>query len=456
MGETRRGPRHARARTSARRPVDAGGRLSPEEAGVDTARGAAAGLIAGVLDHRRILGEARLGHLSPPERAEAMSLADLTLRRLGEIDAVLARFVDRVPGPPAIHLLRLMAAEILHAGRPAHAAVDGAVKLARSEKATLRMAGLINAVGRKLSGAPEPKRPPAINTPDWLAQALAADWGREEANRIMRAHRAPPPSHDLSLKNPADAGPLAAETGGTLLPSGTLRLDGRPQISALPGFEAGAWWVQDAAAALPALLLEGEPGAIEGKRVLDLCAAPGGKTMQLAAMGAEVTALDVNEARLKTLSHNLERTGLVAEVVAADARDWQPEAPFDAILLDAPCSATGTARRHGDLVWRLAPDDIPPLLELQASLLARAWGWLAPGGRLVYATCSLLRAEGEDQIASFLEAMPGVRLSAMDGEDPRLPPGVVTAEGTLRTLPSMLPEVGALDGFFAACLELTA
>ncbi|MEM6356186.1 MAG: methyltransferase domain-containing protein, partial [Pseudomonadota bacterium] len=205
-----------------------------------------------------------------------------------------------------------------------------------------------------------------------------------------------------------------------------------------------------------ALLLEGEPGALEGKRVLDLCAAPGGKTMQLAAMGAEVTALDVNEARLKILSHNLERTGLAAEVVAADARDWQPEAPFDAILLDAPCSATGTARRHGDLVWRLAPDDIPPLLELQASLLARAWGWLAPGGRLVYATCSLLRAEGEDQVASFLEAMPGARLSAMDGEDPRLPPGVVTAEGTLRTLPSMLPEVGGLDGFFAARLELTA
>ncbi|MEM7496929.1 MAG: transcription antitermination factor NusB [Pseudomonadota bacterium] len=434
------------------RPSAAGGRLSPEEGGVETARGAAAVLIGQVLDHRRILGEGGLGRLSPPERAEAMSLADLTLRRLGEIDAVLSKFVDRMPGPPACHLLRLMAAEILHAGRPAHAAVDGAVRLARANKAAVRMAGLVNAVGRKLSGAPEPRRPPAINTPDWLADALTADWGREAAGHIMRSHREPPPPHDLTLRAAADAETLAAETGGTLLPSGTLRLPARPQISALPGYEEGAWWVQDAAAALPALVLEGTPGALEGKRVLDLCAAPGGKTMQLAAMGAAVTALDMSGGRLETLLRNLRRTGLAAEVVEADARDWQPEAPFDAILLDAPCSATGTARRHGDLVWRLAPDDIPPLLELQASLLARAWGWLAPGGRLVYATCSLLKAEGEAQIEAFLASMPGARRLPLDAEDPVLPPGVVTEEGDLRTLPSMLPEIGGLDGFFAARL----
>ncbi|MEL7171683.1 MAG: methyltransferase domain-containing protein [Pseudomonadota bacterium] len=434
------------------RAAAASGRLDPDEAGVGTARGAAARLIAGVLDQRRLMGGGAVSHLSPPERAEAMSLADLTLRRLGEIDAVLARFLDRTPGPPAIHLLRLMAAEILHAGRPAHAAVDGAVRLARADKSALRMAGLVNAVGRKLAGASEPKRPPAINTPAWLAEALEADWGREEAGHVMRAHRVLPPAHDLTLRNDADGDALAAETGGTLLPSGTLRLAGRPQVSALPGFADGAWWVQDAAAALPAMLLEGTPGALQGKRVLDLCAAPGGKTMQLAAMGAEVTALDMSEARLSMLSENLARTGLTAEIVVADAREWQPPAPFDAILLDAPCSATGTARRHGDLVWRLVPDDIPPLLELQASLLARAWGWLAPGGHLVYATCSLLRAEGEAQVSLFLEALPGARLLPIDPDDARLPPGVVSDEGTLRTLPSMLPEIGGLDGFFAARL----
>ncbi|MEL6766512.1 MAG: methyltransferase domain-containing protein [Pseudomonadota bacterium] len=437
----------------ASRAAAASGRLDPDEAGVGTARGAAARLIAGVLDQRRLMGGAAISHLSPPERAEAMSLADLTLRRLGEIDAVLTRFVDRMPGPPANHLLRLMAAEILHAGRPAHAAVDGAVKLARADNSALRMAGLINAVGRKLAGAPEPKRPPAINTPPWLAEALEADWGREEAGRVMRAHRGPPPAHDLTLRIAADGDALAEETGGTLLPSGTLRLAGRPQISALPGFDDGAWWVQDAAAALPALVLEGAPGALSGKRVLDLCAAPGGKTMQLAAMGAHVTALDLSEARLATLAENLGRTGLKASVVVADAREWQPEAPFDAILLDAPCSATGTARRHGDLVWRLAPEDIPPLLELQASLLARAWGWLAPGGHLVYATCSLLRAEGEGQVAAFVEAMPGAALLPIEADDARLPPGVISEEGTLRTLPSMLPEIGGLDGFFAARLR---
>ncbi|MEM6942484.1 MAG: transcription antitermination factor NusB [Pseudomonadota bacterium] len=414
-------------------------------------RGGAVDLLAAVLDRGQIIGEHALSDLPGPRRAEARSIADMALRRLGEIDAVLSRFVDRMPPPPACHILRVMAAEIMHMARAPHAAVNGAVTLARADPRARRIAGLVNAVGRRLQGAAEPKRPAAINTPDWLADALREDWGQKTADAMMRAHR-DLPSHDLTLKHEADGEPLAAEIGATLLPSGTLRLPGRPQISTLPGFDHGSWWVQDAAAALPARLLEGGPGALKDKRVLDLCAAPGGKTMQLAAMGAQVTALDANETRMERLSENLARTKLSAEIIVADARDWQPETPFYAILLDAPCSATGTMRRHPDLAWRLQPDTIGALIELQESLLARAWGWLAPGGTLVYATCSLLRAEGEEQIESFLAAMPGAARRPLDTADPILPPDAVTPEGDLRTTPAMLPEIGGIDGFFAARL----
>lgn len=403
------------------------------------ARQEAVQILAAVLDRGRIPDEARLPGTAP-ERAEAQSLADLAFRRLGEIDAGLARLVARMPRPPVIHVLRVMAAELAFGRGAAHAAVDLAVRQVKAGPSA-KLSGLVNAVGRRLAGGAltplEGAEAARANTPSWLARRLEADWG-PQAEAIMAAHLAAAPI-DLTLRAAADAGPLATELGAEWLPTGGLRLATRPQISALPGFEAGAWWVQDAAASLPVQLMA--PRA--GERVLDLCAAPGGKTLQLAAAGARVTALDISEARLGRLRENLSRTGLGAETVAADALAWEPEAPFDAILIDAPCSATGTIRRHPDLPHRFDPRTLPDLLALQERLIDRAWGWLAPGGRLVFATCSLFRAEGEDQAD---------RLAAT-GADP-LPADLPFArEGRIRTLPSDWPDRGGLDGFFAAAFR---
>ncbi|MGF1551219.1 MAG: RsmB/NOP family class I SAM-dependent RNA methyltransferase [Paracoccaceae bacterium] len=414
------------------------------------ARRGAVDLIADVLDPGRLLGEGALGGLSPRERAEAHGLAEAVLRRLGEVDAALAPYVERMPGSPACHILRLMAAEIVFVGTASHAAVDVAVSLARLSPQAASMAGLVNAVGRRLSTAPpEPvEKPGRLNAAPWLAERLDAAWGRETTDAILAAHLGAAP-HDLTPRDEADVEALAAELDAMALPSGTLRLPGRPQLSALPGFDAGAWWVQDAAAALPARLL----AVAEGERVLDLCAAPGGKTLQLAAAGARVTALDHSAKRMARLEENLARTRLTAETVVADAFDWTPEARFDAILLDAPCSATGTIRRHPDLPHRFDPAALERLVDLQARLLARAWGWLAPGGRLVYATCSILPEEGEARVSAFLAATPAAGRVAFDPDDPALPPGAIDAEGALRTLPSMLPEIGGLDGFHATMLH---
>lgn len=404
------------------------------------ARKAAMEAIAGVLDRGRMLEEAKFSG-TPAERAEALGLADLTLRRLGQIDAVLTEMVPRPPPAPAIHALRLMAAELLFAGRAAHAAVDSAVRLTRGSKAA-RLSGLVNAVGRRLAteGADMMARQDVagLNAPLWLSARLSIDWGVDTAMRIGEVHLSPAP-HDLTLANPADGPALAKEVDGEVLPTGSLRLNGRPQISALPGYAEGAWWAQDAAAALPAGLIP----APEGKRVLDLCAAPGGKTMQLAAMGAEVTALDISKRRMERLKRNLARTGLAADCVVADAFHWTPPAPFDAILLDAPCSATGTVRRHPDLPHRFNMSALDDLKPLQAGLLDRAWTWLRPGGILVYCTCSLFKSEGEDQAAAFLERAADAAPDPVDGPfaDP---------DGWLRTRPDMWPEHGGLDGFFAA------
>ncbi len=407
------------------------------------ARQGAVQLLSAVLDRGRIPDDARLPG-SGPERAEAQALADLAFRRLGEIDAGRARLVPRPPRPPVRHVLRVMAAELAFGRGAAHAAVDLAVRQVKAGPSA-RLAGLVNAVGRRLAGgaiAPlEGAEAARANTPAWLAARLEADWGAR-ATSIMAAHLAPAPT-DLTLRAEADAAPLAAELreafGAERLPTGGLRLAARPQISALPGFGAGAWWVQDAAASLPARLL----GPRAGERALDLCAAPGGKTLQLAAAGARVTALDISEARLGRLRDNLARTGLAAELVAADALDWAPEAPFDAILIDAPCSATGTIRRHPDLPHRFDPRTLPDLVALQARLLERAWGWLAPGGRLVFATCSLLREEGETQADRFA-AGAGAAAEPLASDLP------FAAGGRIRTLPDDWPERGGLDGFFAA------
>ena len=416
----------------------------PAEAPGLATRRAALQLLEGVLARGAMPDERGA---SGPERAEARALADLALRRLGQIDDALARFVERPPPGTGRQILRLMGAELLFAGTAPHAAVDLAVRLAQGGKGTARLAGLVNAVGRRLAaeGASivAAQDAPALAAPGWLAEALARDWRAETARAIATAHLAPAP-HDLTPAAAGDAEALAHELGARLLPTGTVRLTGRPQLSALPGYAAGAWWVQDAAAALPARLIR----APLGRRVLDLCAAPGGKTMQLAAAGARVTALDVSAARVERLRENLARTGLAAEVVVADALEWRPEAPFDAILLDAPCTATGTIRRHPDLPHRTDGSGLPALTALQARLLDRAWSWLAPGGTLVYCACSLFRAEGEAQADAFLARTPDAALVPIAAEE-GIPPEFV-AEGRLRTRPDQWPDLGGLDGFFAA------
>ncbi|HUF86629.1 MAG TPA: methyltransferase domain-containing protein [Thermohalobaculum sp.] len=407
-------------------------------------------LIGTVLDRGAMLHDSGLTG-EPAERAEARGLADLTLRRLGQIDEALGRLVDRMPGPPVRHVLRLMAAELLFAGTAPHAAVDLGVRLVRGVKGGGRFAGLVNAVGRRLAAegasivaAQDAAR---LNAPGWLWKALRADWGEAVAQAMAGAHLAPAPL-DLTPRDPAEANALAAELGAELLPTGTLRLAGRPQVSALPGYERGAWWVQDAAAALPARLL---PGA--GARVLDLCAAPGGKTMQLAAAGARVTALDLSARRMDWLRENLARTGLEAECVVADALDWAPgapAAPFDAVLIDAPCSATGTVRRHPDLAWRQGTPDLDALTALQARMLDRAAAWLGPGGVLVFCTCSLIRAEGEQQARRFLERTPGLQRLPIAPGEAGIAAEFLTREGDLRTRPDQWAARGGLDGFFAA------
>ena len=419
------------------------------------ARRAALSLLDGVLLHGAMLDETRAhGTGTGAEKAEARGLADLTLRRLGQIDDVLSRFVDRAPSGTGQQILRLMAAELLFAGTAPHAAVDLAVRLTRSAKGTGRLAGLVNAVGRRVSE----QGPDIVAQQDeaelgmakWLTKALSKDWGPAVQRAIAAVHLVPAP-HDLTLKVEGDIAPLAAETGGAILPTGSLRLPGRPQISALPGFEAGAWWVQDAAAALPVRLL----GDLDGKRALDLCAAPGGKTMQLAAAGAAVTALDITPERMERLHQNLTRTGLTAETVVADALTWQPGALFDAIVVDAPCSATGTIRRHPDLAQRTDGKGLDKLMAMQAELMDRAFGWLAPDGVMVYCTCSLLRAEGEGQLRRFLERSPAARLDPIVEAD-QIPSEFVTKAGALRTRPDLWADRGGLDGFFAARIRRTA
>ncbi|MBP7242877.1 transcription antitermination factor NusB [Amaricoccus sp.] len=416
------------------------------------ARAAAATLLAGVLDAGRTLDDQAdaLASLAPAERARAQRLAGETLRHLGRIDAVLAPHLRKPPPAPARHALRLAATEMLVDGTPPHAAVDGAVRLVRSQRRATHLAGLVNAVARRVAEARDAwEAAPEDPLPNWLAGPVGAAWGLDAAAAIAAAHRRPAPL-DLTLRDPSEAARWAEALAAEILPTGSLRRVAGGQVSMLPGFAEGAWWVQDAGAALPARLL----GSVRGRRVLDVCAAPGGKTLQLAAAGAEVTALDVSPGRLKRLDENLARTGLAARVVAADAFGWEPEAEYDAILLDAPCSASGTIRRHPDLPH--LPRDLKPLRELQARLFARAWDWLAPGGRLVYATCSILPAEGEDQAAAFLAGRPDARRIAADPKAIGAPVEWVDAAGALRLRPDFWPGRGGIDGFYATTFERAA
>lgn len=399
------------------------------------ARAAAVAMLDAVLGEGRMLAEADPA-LPPEDRARALRLAAAVLRRLEPADRALAAHLRKRPPLWAMNILRLAAVE-RSLGAPGHGVVNAAVEIARGNRKTAHLAGLVNAV---LRAVPEGPLPGVQKLPRWLRQPLVHAWGREAVAGIEAAHAAEP-SLDLTLRPGAEA------PAGEALPTGSLRLASGGQVSALPGYAAGGWWVQDAAAALPARLLDAQPG----ERVLDLCAAPGGKTLQLAAAGASVVALDLSEARLARLRENLARTGLTAEVVAADALDWQPGEAFDAILLDAPCSATGTLRRHPELPFVRDGSDVPGLVALQARLLDRALGWLRPGGRLVFATCSLLPEEGEGQLAAALARHPGLTVERVDL--PGVEPGWWGEAGGLRTRPDFWAERGGMDGFFMARLR---
>lgn len=389
-----------------------------------------------------------LGRLDAAERARALSLARGVLRDMGRLDAVIARYANRRPDDAVLDVLRLATWEICVDGVAPHAAVDSAVRLAKSADHTRRAAGLVNAVARRVAddGAPDwaDLAPHALPAP--LAGPIARSYGKGALAAIMAAHAQRPPL-DITLKDPASARDWADQLGAQILPTGSLRLRDYGQVSTLAGFESGDWWVQDVAAAQPVRLV----GDVAGLRVLDICAAPGGKTLQLAAAGAAVTALDISGPRLARLRENLARTGLAASIVTADALHWHPDAPFDVILLDAPCSASGTIRRHPDLPFVKELDDLRPLLALQADLLDRALGWLAPQGRLIYCTCSLLPAEGEGQIAKLQKRRPDMQVL-----HPDLPGGLqsewLDAQGLLRLRPDYWPEQGGMDGFFAAML----
>lgn len=418
-----------------------GGMAQGKPAG-QTARGGAVALLNAILGDGRLLSQlltddGPLAGLSGPERARAQRLTLAVLRAVEPVDRLLSPLLRRVPPLAAMNVLRLAVVELAGGAAP-HGVVNEAVSLMRAGRKTTHQAGLVNAVLRQLP--PDLQLPdPAQRLPRWLRQPLVHAWGREAVSAMEAVFAVSPPL-DLTLRAGAEA------PAGTLLPTGSLRLEEPGQVSALPGYGAGGWWVQDAAAALAAPLL----GAVAGQRVLDLCAAPGGKTLQLATAGADVTALDISEPRLARLRENLARTGLSARVLAADALVWQPDAPFDAILLDAPCSASGTLRRHPDLPFVKDGSELPGLVALQAQLLDRALGWLRPGGRLVYCTCSLLPEEGETQLTAALARHPGLRVvpPAIAG----IEAGWITPEGALRLRPDYWADQGGMDGFFMVCL----
>lgn len=395
---------------------------------------------------------ARLGgaRLEPRDRAFVRNLATTTLRRLGQIDALLAAYVTRplpISAHTALNILRLGAAQLVFLDMPAHAAVNETVALA---EAAPRHRGLINAVMRRLAAEGKAKAElqdaPKLNTPEWLWRAWAASYGEATARHIAEAHLVEPP---LDLTAAADAAAWAARLEAELLPTGSLRRHAGGVIAELAGYQEGAWWVQDAAAALPARLC----GDVRGRRVVDLCAAPGGKSAQLAAAGAEVTAVDLAPPRLERLRENLARLRLSARLVAADAANWQPETKADAVLLDAPCSATGTIRRHPDLPWRKQAKDLANLAAAQDRLLANAAAMVAPGGLLVYAVCSLEPAEGPKRIARFLARHPDFALDRIDPAEIGGCAAFVAADGTIRTLPCHWAERGGIDGFYAARLR---
>jgi 16S rRNA (cytosine967-C5)-methyltransferase len=430
------------------------------------ARRLAARLVAGVLVHRRpfdqVLAEAvrrpEAAALEPRDRALAYAVAAAVLRRQGELEHVLNAFLERPLPADKGYLWPILltgAAQLICLGLPAHAVVDLAVETVRRDQAAHRFARLTNAVLRRVAerGADLLSRQDRVrlNVPEWLWRRWAATYGENVARRIAEASLKEAPL-DISAKSDAQA--WAERLGGRPLPTGSIRLAPGGRIEDLPGYREGAWWVQDAAAALVTRVA----GDVTGKAVADLCAAPGGKTASLAAAGAKVTAVDASASRLSRLRENLHRLHLTAEVVEADAATWSPGRTFDVVILDAPCTATGTIRRHPDILRLKTPEDVTRMAALQRNMLAHAVTLVAPGGTLVYSTCSLEPEEGAAQIEAFLAehrqdfARVAITAQELGGEA-----DWITPAGDLRTLPFHMAleprELAGMDGFYVARLR---
>ena len=415
------------------------------------ARRAALAILSGVLQKRRPLdaGLDQLAGLAARDAGFARALVSQTLRHMGALDAVLRKFVAKPLAPhkagAASEILLLGTCELLILKVAPHAAVDAANELAAKDSKAVHFKPLINAVLRKiaqqgeavLSGLDRER----LSTPDWLWSRWMAQYDAGTARLIARAHQNEAPI-DIVLRSPDAAFPPSEALFGSV-----RRLSDPGRIEELEGFADGGWWVQDAAAFIPATLL----GDVAGKRVIDLCAAPGGKTMQLAAAGAKVTAVEIDAARAGRLRENLARTKLSAEIAQADARDYDGKAPL--VLIDAPCTATGTIRRHPDLPWIKGAADVTASAAAAYEILESGAAMVEPGGMLVFAVCSLEREEGEEQIAAFLEAHPEFSRAPIAASEVYGHGEWITPQGDLRTLPCHLGDKGGMDGFYAARLR---
>ena len=424
-------------------------------------RRVAADLIDGVIRRHRALDELidatdALTALDDRDRALARALTATVLRRLGTLRHLLKLFLDRglPPQAPRVETALLVgAAQILFLDVPDHAAVDLAVRLAQADRPAARYAALVNAVLRRVAREGAARLAaldaPTLDTPDWLLKRWTKSYGAATARAIAAANGREP-ALDLTVKS--DAAGWAQKLGGRVMPTGTVRMIAHGPVTALPGFAEGAWWVQDAAAALPARLI----GEVRGRHIADLCAAPGGKTAQLAAAGARVTAVDRAGARLQRLKQNLARLSLQADLVCADVAAWTADRKFDAVLLDAPCSSTGTIRRHPDVPWRKRASDIAALADLQRRLIARAATLVQPGGILIYCTCSLEPEENQGVVADLLARDDSLRRVPIAPADVFGCGEFISQDGDLRTLPCQFPDADSrfsgLNGFYAARL----
>lgn len=423
------------------------------------ARAAALAILSDVLRKRRPLDAVTDSvlagtQLSQRDAGFARAIANETLRRFGQLDALLRRFVPKSPPPhragPTLEILLAGACELLFLDIAAHAAVDAANRLAAADHKAVHFKPLINATLRRIAregkavvAAQDCER---LNTPDWLWQRWTETYGEDTTRAIARAHLAPPA---LDILGTDEQSPLRSAEGARILPGGVLRLADAGRIEALTGFSGGEWWVQDFAATFPARLL----GDVKGKTVIDLCAAPGGKTAQLAATGAAVVAIEREPARATMLKVNLDRLKLTVHIVEADLRDYTPSVPAPFVLLDAPCSATGTIRRHPDLPWIKNAADVTACAETASELLDAAAEMVAPGGLLVFAVCSLEREEGVEQIERFLRAHREFHRLKVTAVDTLGLSELVSVEGDLRTLPCHMADAGGMDGFYAARLR---